>query len=134
MGKIERFEDVMAWQKGRELTRAIYQLTRHPEFAKDYALRDQVRRAAISVTSNIAEGFERGGTREFIQFLGHAKGSCGEVRSQLYTALDEAYISETEWQRAHDLAMEVSRLLDGFIRYLLQTNISGRKFSRGTET
>lgn len=93
MANIERFEDVVAWQKGRELVRVIYRLTKLTEFSKDFALRDQIRRAAISITSNIAEGFERGGTREFIQFLGHAKGSCGELRSQLYIALDETYLT-----------------------------------------
>ncbi len=93
MAKIEKFEDILAWQKARELTQLVYRASRKGEFAKDFALRDQIRRAVISITSNIAEGFERGGTKEFVQFLGHAKGSCGEVRSQLYIALDEAYLS-----------------------------------------
>lgn len=128
MAKIEKFEDVLAWQKGRELTRLIYQVSKSGEFAKDYSLKDQIRRACISITSNIAEGFERGGNKEFIQFLGHAKGSCGEVRSQLYIALDEAYLPAEEWQSLHDRCVEVSRILDGFIKYLQQTEIKGRKF------
>lgn len=128
MANIEKFEDILAWQKARELTRLIYRASRQKEFAKDFALRDQIRSAAISMTSNIAEGFERGGTKEFIQFLGHSKGSCGEVRSQLYIALDEAYITQPEWQELHNRCLEVSRLLDGFIKYLRQTEIKGRKF------
>jgi len=128
MAKIEQFEDILAWQKGRELTREIYRASRQGEFAKDFALRDQIRRAVISITSNIAEGFERGGTKEFVQFLGYAKGSSGEVRSQLYVALDEAYLDEEDWQSLHDRCLEISRLLDGFIKYLQQTEIKGRKF------
>src|SRR5579862_7957610 len=91
--KIERFEDIIAWQKARELTKDIYSATKVGAFARDFGLRDQVQRAAVSTMSNIAEGFERGGDNEFIQFLSHSKGSCGEVRSQLYVALDQAYIS-----------------------------------------
>lgn len=128
MANIEKFEDILAWQKGRELTRLVYKASRKGEFAKDFSLKDQIRRACISVTSNIAEGFERGGNKEFIQFLGHAKGSCGEVRSQLYVALDEEYISETQWEDLYNRCLEVSRLLDGFIKYLQQTEIKGRKF------
>ncbi len=128
MAKIEKFEDILAWQKARELTQLVYRATRKGEFAKDFALRDQIRRAVISITSNIAEGFERGGTKEFVQFLGHAKGSCGEVRSQLYIALDEAYLSQPDWEELHNRCLEISRLLDGFAKYLRQTEIKGRKF------
>lgn len=128
MAKIEKFEDILTWQKARELTREIYRFSRQGEFAKDFALRDQIRRAVISITSNIAEGFERGGTKEFVQFLGYAKGSSGEVRSQLYVALDESYLKEQEWQNLHNRCLEISRLLDGFIKYLQQTEIKGRKF------
>lgn len=134
MARIEKFEDILAWQKGRELTQHIYRATRKGEFAKDFALRDQIRRAVISITSNIAEGFERGGTREFIQFLSHSKGSCGEVRSQLYVALDEAYLNPTQWQEYHDCCLEISRLLDGFVKYLQQTEIKGRKFQNSPST
>ncbi len=128
MAKIEKFEDILAWQKARELTQLVYRASRRGEFAKDFALRDQIRRAVISITSNIAEGFERGGTKEFVQFLGHAKGSCGEVRSQLYIALDEAYFSQPDWEELHNRCLEISRLLDGFAKYLRQTEIKGRKF------
>ena len=128
MAKIEKFEDILARQKARELIQLVYRASRKGAFAKDFALRDQIRRAVISITSNIAEGFERGGTKEFVQFLGHAKGSCGEVRSQLYIALDEAYLSQSDWEELHNRCLEISRLLDGFAKYLRQTEIKGRKF------
>ncbi len=134
MAKIEKFEDILAWQKGRELTQLAYKASRKGEFGKDFALRDQIRRAVISITSNIAEGFERGGTKEFIQFLGHSKGSAGEVRSQLYVALDEEYVIQEQWQELHNRCLEISRLLDGFIKYLQQTEIKGRKFQSASPT
>ena len=97
-------------------------------------MRDQIRRAAISITSNIAEGFERGGTKDLVQFLGHSKGSCGEVRTQLYVALDEACLSQPDWEERHNRCLEISRLLDGFIKYLQQTEIKGRKFISPAKT
>jgi four helix bundle protein len=125
---IVRFEDIEAWQIGRELTRAVYRISRRGEFARDFALRDQIRRAAVSVTSNIAEGFERGGNREFIQALSVAKGSAGEVRSQLYVALDEEYISQPEFDDLCALALRVSRLIAGFMSFLQKSEIRGPKF------
>ena len=86
--KIEEFEDLIAWRKARELTREVYRVTRQGKLAKDYGLSRQIQRAAVSIMSNIAEGFERGNPREFHQFLSVAKASCAEVRSQLYVALD----------------------------------------------
>ena len=94
MATITRFEDIKAWQEARKMVVSVYALTYKGELAKDYALRDQMRRAAISVPSNIAEGFERGGNKEFCQFLSHAKGSSGELRSQLYNALDLGYCTD----------------------------------------
>src|SRR6188508_2840872 len=96
MAKIERFEDIEAWKHAREITRHIYRATSNGEFAKDFALVNQIRRASISILSNIAEGFERNGDKEFIQFLTIAKGSCGEVRAQLYVASDQKYVDESE--------------------------------------
>jgi four helix bundle protein len=93
MPTIQRFEDIEAWKSGRKLRHEVYRLTRLKMFSADFALVSQIRRAAISVTSNIAEGFEREGNREFIQFLSQAKGSAGEIQDQLYAALDEGYIS-----------------------------------------
>jgi four helix bundle protein len=130
MAKIERFEDLTSWQKARELNRLVYDVTRNPAFAKDFGLRDQIRRASVSVMSNIAEGFERSGDREFIQFLSHAKGSCGEVRCQLYAALDENYLTEPEFRELYGRSVEVSRLISGFMRYLNRSELQGSKFKQ----
>ena len=111
--KIERFEDLIAWQKARELTRSIYKITNKGKFARDFGLRDQIRRASVSVMSNIAEGFERGGRAEFHQFLVIAKGSCAEVRSQLYVALDTNYIDKRTFDKISLLAIETSRIIGG---------------------
>ncbi len=94
MATLTEFEEIEAWQQARQLNRLIYRVTKTGRFSKDYELKNQIRRASISAMSNIAEGFERGGTNEFIHFLGIAKGSVGEVESQLYVALDESYITE----------------------------------------
>src|SRR5580698_6699336 len=114
MARIARFEDVEAWKKGRELRRAIYNCSRNDAFGKEFGLRDQIRRAAVSVTSNIAEGFERGGNKEFIQFLANSKGSCGELRDQLYAALDEQYMTKEQFEILYRNALEVSRIISGF--------------------
>jgi four helix bundle protein len=127
MSAIKRFEDIEAWQKGRELKQVIYRFTKSGELAKDFALRDQIRRAVISVTANIGEGFERGGNKEFIQFLSNAKGSCGEVRDHLYTALDESYVTKQEFQMAYDGALQVSRMISGLIDYLQRSPLRGHK-------
>jgi four helix bundle protein len=133
MASIQRFEDVEAWKKGRELTRCIYQTTSKNKFARDYTLKDQIRRAAISITSNIAEGFERGGNREFIQFLAIAKGSASELKSQLYVALDADYIDQREFDELYKLAHGAVLLISGFIKYLQQSELSGRKFKTSTQ-
>jgi len=128
MATIERFEDIEAWKKGRELRQAVYRCSRAGKFAADYALRDQIRRAAISITSNIAEGFEREGNREFVQFLSNSKGSCGEVRDQLYVALDEQYITAEQFESLYDNAVEVNRIISGFMKYLRSSELRGNKF------
>ena len=130
MATVERFEDVLAWQKGRELTRMVYRFSRRGEFARDFGLKDQIQRAAVSITSNIAEGIERDGNREFLQFLSHAKGSCGEVRSQIYVALDEEYVSQAEFDDLYERCLEISRLINGFMAYLRKTSQTGRKYQR----
>ena len=112
-GKIEKFEDLIAWQKARELTRAIYDATRQGAFAKDFGLSGQIQRAAVSIMSNIAEGFERGNPREFHQFLSIAKASCAEVRSQIYVALDAGYIEKPIFHVLMRLAKEVGRVIGG---------------------
>ena len=133
MARIEKFEDIDGWKKGRELRKAIYGCSKCGEFVRDFSLKDQIRRAAQSVTSNIAEGFERGGNREFIQFLSNAKGSRGEVRDQLYTALDESYVSQIEFDQLYNLAVETSRLISGFMKYLQQPEMRGPKFKHASD-
>ncbi|MFZ0944197.1 MAG: four helix bundle protein [Syntrophobacteraceae bacterium] len=113
MAKIERFEDLIAWQKARGLTQAIYEVTRNGDFAKDYGLSSRIQRAAVSVMSNIAEGFERGGRGEFHQFLSTAKASCAEVHSQLYVALDAGYLDEASFDALIQKAEEVARIVGG---------------------
>jgi four helix bundle protein len=128
MATIERFEDVEAWQAARKLRPAVYRLTRQTGFAGDFALVNQIRRAAISGGSNIAEGFERGGNREFIQFLSTAKGSVGEIKDQLYCALDESYISQQQFDETYRLAESASRLIGGFMTYLRTAELTGHKY------
>lgn len=110
---VRRFEDLIAWQKARSLTSLLYQATRQEAFHRDFGLCDQMRRATVSVMSNIAEGFERAGTAEFKQFLSIAKASCGELRSQLYIAHDIGYLSEKDFQALFSAAEEVSRIISG---------------------
>lgn len=128
MSTIHCFEDILAWKKARILCKKIYDFTRKNSFSKDFKLVDQIKGSSGSAMDNIAEGFERGGNKEFIQFLYISKGSAGETRSQLYRALDNEYISQPEFQQAYDLAMEVSRLLSGFINHLKNSEIKGEKF------
>jgi four helix bundle protein len=129
MASIEKFEDIEAWQKARELTREIYRITNQGSFARDFGLRDQIRRAAVSIMSNIAEGFGRGGNKEFIQFLSTAKGSASEVQAQLYVALDAEYITKEQFRQLYDLAQSSGNLTGGFIRYLQKSDHKGVKFS-----
>ena len=128
MNRIERFEDILAWQKARLLTKEIYASARVGRFAKDYGLRDQVQRASVSAMANIAEGFERGGDREFLQFLSNSKGSCGEVKSHLYVALDQDYVTQAGFDQLYVKAGEISRLVGGFMNYLRQSRLGGHKY------
>ena len=111
--KISRFEDVIAWQKARVLTARIYQVTGQGRFERDFGLKDQIRRAAVSIMSNIAEGFERDKPSEFHQFLSVAKGSCAELRSQLYIASDAGYLDREVFSELMTLAVEVGRIVGG---------------------
>ncbi len=110
---VSRFEELIAWQKARQLTVSIYRIATHGAFAKDYSLKDQIQRAAVSVMSNIAEGFERGSSAEFHQYLVVAKASCAEVRCQLYVAMDVGYIDRPAFDEIFALAEEVARLVGG---------------------
>ena len=127
--EVKNFEDLEIWKDARLLTKAIYQMTKDTGFAKDFALRDQIRRASMSVMSNIAEGFERGGNQEFIQFLYVAKASCGEVRSQIYVALDQGYMSKTDSEDSIIDFRRLSGMIGNLINYLRRSGMKGAKFS-----
>jgi len=112
--KVARFEDLVAWQKARELTKQIYSMTKRESFSKDFGLREQIQRSSVSIMSNIAEGFERGSRPEFHKFIVIAKASCAEVRSHLYVAFDVGYINNEEFNSVSSLAIiEVSKILGG---------------------
>ena len=128
MARIRKFEDIESWKRARKLANEIYSVTTVGKFTRDFGLRDQIRRASVSILSNIAEGFERGGDKEFLQFLSVAKGSCGETRAQLYVALDQAYISTAEFETLFQSATEVSQLISGLMRYLRQSSLRGSKY------
>ena len=126
--KAERFEDLGIWMRARMLAKDIYALVAKSGMSKDFGLRDQIQRAAVSVSSNIAEGFERNSNKEFVNFLFIAKGSCGEVRSQLYIAFDVGYISETQLNTAVCTCVEVSKMLSAFIRSLRNSSVTGTRY------
>ena len=129
----QRFEDMEAWQKARELTREVYLISNGDRFGRDFGLRDQIRRASVSVMANIAEGFDRSGTGEFVQFLSIAKGSVGEVKSHLYVAFDQGYLPDQHvFDHVFALATQVGRLIGGLMGYLRTTKLSGKKFQRET--
>ena len=118
MAAIEKFEDIKAWQEARELLKSIYEITSKGNFSKDWELKNQIRRSGLSVMSNIAEGFDRSSDKEFIQFLRIATGSCSELKSQLYAALDQKYIINELFSKIYQKATDVTKLINGFIRYL----------------
>lgn len=122
MAGIDKFEDLIAWQKARELTKVIYEISSSGKFSKDYALTDQIRRSAISVMSNIAEGFDRNSPADFHRFLVIAKASCAEVRSQLYIAFDVGYLDKDGFEEAMELTKEVGRVISG-----LRTSVDRRR-------
>lgn len=128
MGAFQRFEDIEAWQKARELTKAIYALSNDGQFARDFGLRDQIRRASVSIMSNIAEGFGRGGNKEFMQFLSTAKGSASEVQAQLYVALDAGYINQDQFQKLYSETEATARMIAGLLRYLQNSDFKGAKY------
>ena len=118
MASIENFEDIVAWQKAFELSTLIYEVTNKGKFARDFGLKDQIRRASVSVVSNIAEGFERESTNQFVYFLIIAKGSAGELRAQLYIAQKQNYITQNEFEKLNEKVIELSKTISGFIVYL----------------
>jgi four helix bundle protein len=125
MNKIGKFEDIIAWQKARMLTSETYKCTRTIAFAQDYGLKDQIQRASVAAMTNVAEGFERGGDKEFSQFL---SSSCREVKSHLYVALDQGYTAQANFDQLYGQASEVGRLLSGFMSYHRESNFRGNKY------
>jgi len=128
MPKVERFEDLKIWQLARELCQMIHKLTIKDQFARDFKLVGQINGSSGSIMDNIAEGFERDGNKEFIQFLTFSKGSCGETRSQLYRALDYLYITQDEFDEAYKMTLEESKMLKSFIQYLKGSDLKGNRF------
>ena len=120
MARAERFEELEVWQSAREITRAVYDLSNRGEFARDWGLRDQMRRSAVSIMSNIAEGFESRTRPLFIDFLGRAKGSAGELRAQLYVALDAGYIDNSVFETLRSQAIKCSRQISNLMWSLRQ--------------
>ena len=127
MAAIKQFEDLICWQKAREMTREIYGAFKN---CRDFGFKDQIQRASVSVMSNIAEGFERGTKAEFINYLFIAKGSAGEVRAQLYAAYDISYLNIEIFKHLNLLAIECSRLISSFIQNLKKSQFSGLQFKR----
>lgn len=118
MATIKRFEDIRGWQSARELTNLVYKMTSQGNFSKDFGLRDQIRRAAISVMSNIAEGFDAGSDAEFVRFLGYSRRSASEIQSQLYTALDQQYITQDLFDKTYQQAEIAKKQINALISYL----------------
>jgi four helix bundle protein len=130
MSRIERFEDLEVWQLAKNVANQIYDITSVGKFSYDYVLRDQIRRAVVSIFSNIAEGFERNGNKEFLQFLAIAKASCGEVRAQLIFAKERDYISNEQFETVVKNLHSLSSQIAGFCKYLKQSEMKGSKFNR----
>jgi four helix bundle protein len=128
MPRVQKFEDLEVWKKARSIVSEIYAMTNVGPFSKDFGLKDQIRRSAVSIMSNIAEGFERDGDREFVNFLSIAKGSAGETRSLLYVSKDQNYISESRFDRVLSQLTECSRMIGGLSSYLRQSELKGVKF------
>lgn len=130
MTSFKTFEDIDAWKDARSLADRIFKLTLEDSFSKDFKLRDQINGSSGSIMDNIAEGFERGGNREFIQFLSIDKASAGETRSQLYRALDRNHITETEFNSLKENVLQISKRISRLISYLKGSDLKGSKFVR----
>ena len=133
MPTITRFEDIEAWKTARELTRMIYSLTERGNFSRDFGLKSQIQRAAVSIMSNIAEGFESRTQAQFLEYPGHSKASAGEVRCQLYIAMDLKYLTQEQFKQVFDLADKSSRQIARFMSYLETHPQSRRVREEGSE-
>lgn len=134
MATIKQFEDLEIWQMSRELDKKIFSLTEKEKFSKDFGIRNQIRDSSGSVMDNIAEGFGRGGNKEFVNFLTYAIGSCSETQSQLYRALDRNYINEAEFTESYTLSKTIIYKCGSFVTYLNKSNVKGEKFKYRTDT
>lgn len=130
MAKVEKFEDLEVWKLAREICKDISQLFNETELSQDYALKNQVNRSSGSIMDNIAEGFERNGNKEFIQFLSIAKASCGELRSQLYRVVDRNYINQEQFEKYQNTVLLESKKISAFINYLINSELKGSKYNR----
>jgi four helix bundle protein len=128
MATFKRFEDIEAWQKSRILNQQINLITKYPNFKDDPDLKRQIKRSSGSVMDNIAEGFERGGKKEFIQFLSISKGSAGETRSQLYRSLDQELINKEQFDKLFKLSEEISKMIERLMSYLRNSDLKGQKY------
>lgn len=133
MATYTNFEDLEVWKLSREYCSEIYEIIETTSLKNNWKLRDQIDGASGSIMDNIAEGFERGGTKEFIQFLGFSKGSCGETRSQLYRIFDRGFVDENKLKYLVTKSQQISKQINGFIKYLKQTDIKGYKFEEDQE-
>lgn len=128
MATFTRFEEITAWQEARELSKIVYELLKKPQFNYEFGLKDQMKNSSGSIMDNIAEGFERNGNREFINFLYISKGSCGELRSQAYRASDQAFLNKEEFDNIYQKCVGVSRLINSLIEYLEKSELKGKKY------
>ena len=133
MATIKDFEELEVWKLAREICKDIYKITQYPDLSRNYALVDQMRRSSGSIMDNIAEGFERGGTRELIHFLSIAKGSAGELRSQIVRVLDQQYIEQNEYEFLKEKIINEGRKLGKFSEYLKNSGIKGTKYKDNEE-
>ena len=130
MGSLKTFKEIKAWQLAIQLARAVYQVSAREPFFRDFSLKNQIRDAVVSISSNIAEGFEREGRKEFIQFLTVAKGSTAEVQTQIRIAWEVKYITDDEFCNLDQICTEIIGLISGFLKYLRSVDIEGNKFKR----
>ena len=128
MATIKKFEDLEIWQRSRSLCKKIYLILQYADLAKDYKLKDQINGSSGSIMDNIAEGFDRDGNKEFKIFLSYSKGSCSELKSQLYRALDREYITQQEFDTLYEELAELSKMIASFMNYLGRNDYAGNKF------